>query len=328
MERKPRAVVGRAESGAALIDWLSGRFTYLSADAWRTMLEEGRVGVDGRAAGAGRKLVAGETVAFDPPRYDEPEVDPWFSVVAEEGDFLIVDKSGNLPCHPAGRYFEHSLWYLLRESRGEVRIATRLDRETSGLVLACTSSSSAAFAQRLLAAGSVEKEYLVLVHGSFPESLETVGYLTEDSMSEVRKKRRFVAGGPIPEGKKVEACSTRFCRIGRIGSPAADPGRGEISLLRALPTTGRTHQIRATLCSLGFPIVGDKLYGLDEGCFLRFAAGALEKEDLARLVLPNQALHCSGLSFLGESGERVGAVSTPRWGGLCAEFAPQLPLRT
>jgi RluA family pseudouridine synthase len=325
MERKPFAKISRSDSGSRLVDWLSRRFTYLSADAWLVMLGEGRIRVEGRLAVADRVLAAGEIVAFDPPRYEEPAVDTSFSVIMEDEDFLIVDKSGNLPCHPGGRYFEHSLWRLLSERYGEVRIATRLDRETSGLVLVCKSAASAAFAQGMLSEGAIEKEYLALVHGPFPPSLEAKGYLTEDIASAVRKKRRYVDGEEIPQGKRVEACSTSFRRVGEIDAGTEDRAYGRISLVRARPATGRTHQIRATLFSLGFPVVGDKLYGLDEGCFLRFAEGGKNEEDLTRLILPNQALHCAGLSFRGSSGRAVDAKSVPRWPSPFREILDQLP---
>ena len=128
----------------------------------------------------------------------------------EDEDFLIVDKSGNLPCHPSGRYFEHSLWYLLREAYGETRIATRLDRETSGLVLACRSSASAAFAQRALPDGRIEKDYLALVHGVFPDSLSAEGCLTADEGSLVRKKRRYYRRRLHARGEKGGSLRDEF----------------------------------------------------------------------------------------------------------------------
>jgi RluA family pseudouridine synthase len=314
MERKPLSKIGPADAGARLIDWLSRRFTYLAADAWLGMLSEGRVTVSGLPASADALLAAGDMVAFDPPSLPEPEIDPYYALVFEDEDFLIIDKSGNLPCHPGGRYFEHSLWYLLRETYGDLRIATRLDRETSGLVLACKSSSSASFAQRALSEGRIEKDYLALVHGAFPDALHAEGILTADEASLVRKKRRYFDGSSMPEGKKAEACATSFERVGRIDQMPDHKGLGPISLIRARPGTGRTHQIRATLLSLGYPIVGDKLYGIDEAIFLRFIEGPLSEEDLNRLILPNQALHCSGISFVNGAGRRLSAASTPRWG--------------
>jgi 23S rRNA-/tRNA-specific pseudouridylate synthase len=325
MERKPRAKVGPRDSGTRLLDWLSARFTYLSTEAWLGMLDEGRVSVDGSPAPADRILSLGEIVAFDPPRFEEPEVDASFSLVMEDEDFLIIDKSGNLPCHPGGRYFAHSLWYILREAYGEIRIATRLDRETSGLVLACKSAASAAYAQAMLAEGAVEKSYLAMVHGRFPDRLEALGRLTRDSASAVRKKRRYLEGSPAPGERKTESCATSLERVGYLDRSPTYPDCGPISLVLARPITGRTHQIRATLCSLGFPIVGDKLYGRDEGFFLRFAEGDLNEEDLTRLMQPNQALHCSGLSFRNRSGRVLSAASSPRWGPPYPEIIAQLP---
>jgi 23S rRNA pseudouridine955/2504/2580 synthase/23S rRNA pseudouridine1911/1915/1917 synthase len=282
------------------------------------MLSEGRVSIGGIAAGAGRIVRKGEIVAFDPPPLEEPEVDSSYDILFEDEDFLIVDKSGNLPSHPCGRFFKHSLWYLLRERYGELGIATRLDRETSGLVLACRKPASAAYAEKLLAAGDIAKEYLVLAHGRFPSSFEARGYLVGDESSAIRLKRRFVEEPPSG-GTKAEACATSFELLGFIDPPSDDGRTGRVGLLIARPRTGRTHQIRATLSSLGFPVLGDKLYGLDEGCFVRQFEGRLNQEDLTRLILPNQALHCSSLSFKTLAGRSIRVKSQPRWGSPFAE---------
>jgi 23S rRNA-/tRNA-specific pseudouridylate synthase len=90
--------------------------------------------------------------------------------------------------------------------------------------------------------------------------------------------------------------------------------KGDLSLVRASLVTGRTHQIRATLCSLGFHVVGDKLYGLDEGFFLRFVEGTLSGDDRKRLRLDHQALHAERLEFTDRNGELVELESPPRFG--------------
>ncbi|HRZ64737.1 MAG TPA: RluA family pseudouridine synthase [Spirochaetia bacterium] len=315
MKRRAESRVPAEAAGSRIESWLAGRFSYLDEAGWLRMLAEGRLRVDGAVAEAGRRLDRGELVAFDPPPRGEPEVDASYELLYEDGDFLVVDKPAFLPCHPGGAFFEHSLSRLLESRFGEVGIATRLDRETSGLVLACRGPAAMAAAQEQRSSGRLEKDYLALVHGSFPECIEARGFLLRDRASLVRKKMRYLAAlppggdaaGPQPnEAAAAQACATEF-RLER--------GLGAFSLVRARTLTGRTHQIRATLLELGYPIVGDKLYGLDELLFIRFSEGRLSEEDRARLVLPGQALHCASLAFEDSRGRRLRFESSPSWRG-------------
>ena len=70
-----------------------------------------------------------------------------------------------------------------------------------------------------------------------------------------------------------------------------------LSLVECMPETGRLHQIRATLCSLGYPLAGDKMYGPDETIFLRFIEDRMTPDDRALLRMERQALHASELEF-------------------------------
>jgi 23S rRNA-/tRNA-specific pseudouridylate synthase len=177
-------------------------------------------------------------------------------------------------------------------------------------------AAMARFLQEQQSAGTIHKTYLALVHGRFPDGpLKAQGWLVQDQDSQVRKKRRFLADLGVFEPAQAdqtrqalpgaETCATLFEGIGSWKS--ADGFR---SLVEARLITGRTHQIRASLSALGYPIVGDKLYGLDEGFFLRFMDNTLTAEDEERLVLPYQALHCAGLEFQGPEGTRL-VFSTP-----------------
>jgi 23S rRNA-/tRNA-specific pseudouridylate synthase len=304
MERKAESRVGK--DAEALLPWLARRFSYLGEAGWTREIEACRVFVNGAAAGASAALRQGDLVAYKPEKAEEPEADLDYRVIHEDANFLVVDKPPLLPCHPGGRFFEHSLWFLLRERYEFLHIATRLDRETSGLVLICLNKEAARRVSSLQRERRIKKRYLALVHGRFPDRLEAEGFLVHDEASAVRKKRRFIPVSAISgeAGTGLESCATGFTRLLTAESldfPARGERKGPFSLVEALPASGRTHQIRASLDSLGFPLLGDKLYGLDEAFFLRFAQGTLSVEDGERLILPYQALHCETIEF--EDGE-------------------------
>ncbi|MEI6387801.1 MAG: RluA family pseudouridine synthase [Spirochaetota bacterium] len=296
MERKAETRVGLEEDGVPLLAWLVRRFTYFACEGWEREIAASRIAIDGKIASVSRKLAAGERVSYHPEDLGEPEVDGNFRVIHDDGAFLVVDKPANLPMHPGGRYFNNTLWALLRAEYGHLHALTRLDRETSGLVLLARPGPAQAQGQTLLDSGSLAKEYLVIVHGIFPETINAKGFLVLDEASAVRKKRRFVSGSGVEgeSGARSESAETSFTLLSR----AVNHHAGPLSLLRASPRSGRNHQIRATLLSLGFPVVGDKLYGLDECLFLRLTQGTLDEADRQQLVLPAQALHAESLTLI------------------------------
>lgn len=271
-----------------ILDYLSGRFTYRDHTGWSAEIAAGRIIVNGQTATDDIVLHGGDEMEYLPEARPEPVVDEQIAVVYEDDDFLAVSKSGNLPCHPAGIFFNHTLWAMLREGRipglaaqAEIHFVNRLDRETSGIVLVAKNSKAAKMATRSLRRDEACKEYWVLVEGAFPDELTADGWLWQDATSAVKKKRRFGFEKPN-DGLEAETALTMFQCLRR--------GNG-LSWLQARLGTGRTHQIRATLCSLGYPVVGDKLYGVDDGMYLRFVNYDLTEEDRCRLRTERQALH-------------------------------------
>ncbi len=202
--------------------------------------------------------------------------------------------------HPTNPGHPPTLWDGLREllayelaNGGQLSIITRLDRETSGLVLVAKHREAAREFGQGMERGEFEKEYQAIVWG-WPEA-------DAFAVDEPLLRRGEVEPSPIwvkqrvhPSGK---ACRTEFRverRFGRVGRG----GEGErFSLLTCLPKTGRMHQIRAHLHHAGFPIVGDKLYGPDESCYLEFIDTGWTSELAARLLLDRQALHACRLSW-------------------------------
>lgn len=283
-------------SGQSLASYCSERFTYLTRKQWQKEISEGNLLLDGvLISDPETTLQGGEMLAWDGSCIVEPEVDDRIVILYEENCFVAVDKPGNLPVHPAGRYFNNTLVALMQERYGrKVYPVHRIDRETSGVLLLAFDEKSAGSLSAALAKGT--KEYLALVHGNFPDGELIVDLpLGRDSESVIRKKRRAWSGGN-------QSAVTRFQNVLITG---------DISLVRCFPETGRLHQIRAHLLSAGFPIVGDKLYGRDETAFLTFIEHGLTAELLESLILPRMALHASRLVFLHPQNKQELVIRAP-----------------
>jgi 23S rRNA pseudouridine1911/1915/1917 synthase len=193
------------------------------------------------------------------------------------------------------------LWKQLREllafeiaSGGQISIVNRLDRETSGLVLVAKTGAAAREFGLLMQQHSLRKEYLAIVWG-WPEWERK---LVDAPLDRQGKHQRSViwlkqmvhaAGAPAQTEFFVEH---RFRRSTSSGD--------RFSVIRAIPRTGRTHQIRVHLASIDHPIVGDKIYGPDEQLYLRFIETGWTSELEQRLLLPRHALHSAKLAIEGE----------------------------
>ncbi len=288
------SVIDARHEGQTLLAYLATRFTYFSSEAWAREVASSRITLNGHDCDGTERLRRGDTVTTTFAERSEPDVETDYGILLEDDDFLLINKPPNLPCHPGGIYRRNTLLSLLRERFPGIRLVNRLDRETSGVVIAAKNAGAAALAGAALsragdsdASGHVEKEYLALVEGGFPERFEARGWLRPDAASPVRKKLAF------SEESGDIACETRFELVSRRVFDDGTP----CSLVRAVPVSGRTHQIRATLCSLGFPVVGDKLYGRDDGIYLRFIEGAMTEQDVRTLRMGHHALHCRGTTL-------------------------------
>lgn len=296
--RKNQVTVGEAEAGKNLDSWLAERFSYNSLEQWQEEITSGRVTINGEATSTSELLTTNDSIEYKPKRRPEPEVNLSYETIYEDRDILIINKPGNLPCHPSGVFFKNTLWSLLKEKYEKFHFINRLDRETSGLMVIALNKEAAGNLGKQVADRTVTKKYQLIVHGVLQENIEGVGWLGKDPESEVRKKRKFFPKtiNSTPEDEWEEA-TTWFL---------PKKNNGKLTLVDVKIGTGRFHQIRATSYSLGFPVVGDKIYGVNDQLYLRFISQSLTEEDHQTLILERQALHASFLSFTHPtSGENV-----------------------
>lgn len=298
---KRQIIITKEAQGNTVVEYLSKRFTYFNSLQWQTEITEGRVLVNGETPFFDFVLKEKDKLLWQPEPYEEPEVPMEYTILYEDDDFLFIDKPAGLPCHPSGRFLFHTLWSLLKKKYSHISFINRLDRETSGIVLIAKNSEAAAFANLQMSHHRIQKEYVVLVDGLFPQQLKAYGYLELDENAKIRKKLRFIAATETnaPQSSKENplSCQTDFELIQH--STILNGVERSCSLVRARIHTGRTHQIRASLCSLGWPVIGDKIYGQDEGLFLKFIEGSLTSSDKEILALEYQALHCSRMCLPG-----------------------------
>lgn len=242
-----------------------------------------------------------------PPLHD-------FKIIDETDDYAVVDKPPFLLIHPTKPDGTRTLWQELRElfafeiaAGGQVSIVNRLDRETSGLVLVAKKADIARQFGMMMQQRQLKKEYLAIVwgwpkweHRLVDAPLDRQG---KHQHSEIWLKQMIHPSGALAQTEfRVER---RFEASAGTTRPPRAPfkdGRGadKFSLIRAIPLTGRTHQIRVHLASTGHPIVGDKIYGPDEQLYLHFIKTGWTSALAGQLLLPRHALHSARLAIESE----------------------------
>ena len=286
-----RLTVTSEEAGQRADSLLARRLEGLTRSAAARLLEEGRVTDRGRPAAKNLRVQPGQVLEVQLPEPEEPEARPQnipLDVVYEDQDVIVVNKPTGMVVHPAPGHPDgtlvNALLYHCGESLsgigGQKRpgIVHRIDRDTSGLIIAAKNDAAHLALAAQLADHTLARTYECLSVGSFRQDSGTVDAPIGRSRSD-RKKMAVVAGG--------RPAITHWEVLARY------PG---VTHLRCRLETGRTHQIRVHLAYIGHPILGDTVYG--------------NRKPVPGLT--GQCLHATGLRFLHPRTGRPVELTCPR----------------
>jgi 23S rRNA pseudouridine1911/1915/1917 synthase len=272
-----------ADEGDIRLDrYICRYFPELSRARVQRLIADGNITVNGKLVKPGLKLRIGDKIDIaippTPPEQVLPEDVP-LNIIYEDDDLLVVNKPPGLTAHPTPGHPGHTLVNALLAHLPHLAdvgdwlrpgIVHRLDKDTSGLMLVAKNSQAQANLIGQFRSRSVSKAYLALVRGHLtPETGVIEANIGRDPRD--RKKMAVVDGG--------REARTEYQVIKYIG---------DYTLVEVQLQTGRTHQIRVHLAAIGFPVVGDKVYGVKSP------------------FLPRQFLHAHRLGFsLPSTGEHV-----------------------
>jgi 23S rRNA pseudouridine1911/1915/1917 synthase len=238
-------IISSKYHGQTLLSHLASLYPHSNLDAWRQKINKCEVTVNGVNAIGNQLLTSGQTLVWNRPPWIEPDAPQHFEVLFEDPHLLAVNKPGGLPTLPGGGFMENTLLRLVRKQSASANPVHRLGRATSGVVLFAKTRQAASTILANWNTTRVQKIYRALAqdiarHDSY-EILTPIGLVPHPRLGSVWAAK--------PGGKPSKSLAKVLARTGSTTT-------FEVSL-----SSGRPHQIRIHLASIGHPLAGDPLYG-------------------------------------------------------------------
>ena len=284
--------------------YLGNRFSYYTRSKWQDLIGQGLVLVNGKRIKYTREIKKGDEIIYHLIGLKEPDIDKNIQIIYDDGDLIIVNKPANLPVIPSGKYYYNTLHTIMKENlKCNINMLNRIDRETSGCVVM---SRGHELASKFCAMHSksnsknnsnkIKKTYIAIVENvkNIEDNFTVEGYMEEignpfyrryQILHEISKNKNSNNFNNIKSNENLKYSKTKFKTIKRFG---------DYAIVMARLYTGRMHQIRVHLHSLGLYMVGDKIYGkYGPEVFNSF----IKKSVIPKDFFVRQALHSYKLEF-------------------------------
>ena len=284
MTEARRLVVPSEHAGKRIDFFLALTGSPYSRMQWRRLVQEGKVRVDGGPVKPSFRVRAGQVVEVEPVALPVegpvPEEVP-LSILYEDEHIVAVDKPPGMVVHPARGHWSGTLTNALAHHFDQLSsvggshrpgIVHRLDRDTSGVILVAKTNPAHYALAEIFQERRVRKEYLAIVAGTPDRDADRI---TQPIGPHPYQREKMAIRRAHPRAREAETCYEVRESFGRF------------ALVRLLPKTGRTHQIRLHMAHIGCPVLCDRLYGGRS----RVTRGALLGTEDPTVVLDRQALH-------------------------------------
>jgi 23S rRNA pseudouridine1911/1915/1917 synthase len=239
-------IISSNDHGRSLLSHLASLYPHSTPQSWQQNLNSREVTINGVTATGSESLISGQTLVWNRPPWIEPETPQHFEVLLNDPHLLALNKPGGLPTLPGGGFMENTLLRLVQKQTPNANPVHRLGRATTGIVLFAKTAQAAAKLGADWNTPRIQKIYWALAQNVAQqdayEILTPIGLLPHPRIGSV-----WAAN---PSGKLAKS-------LANVVSRSASTTTFEVSL-----NSGRPHQIRIHLSSIGHPLVGDPLYGL------------------------------------------------------------------
>ncbi len=240
-----RSIIDARHAGRTLLAHLASLYPHSTPQTWQQSLNAGEVTLNGIPASGLEALIPGQTLVWNRPPWLEPDTPQHAQILFEDPHLLAVNKPAGLPTLPGAGYLQNTLLHLVQQHCPHANPVHRLGRATTGIVLFAKTSQAAAALTAAWNTPAIRKIYRALAQHPAPQNLYDI----------------LTPIGLVPHP-----------RLGSVwaADPAGKPSRSQATVLSRTPHTttfavalhsGRPHQIRIHLASIGHPLVGDPLYG-------------------------------------------------------------------